>query len=109
MSEPKASRTAWAQLYEARRIPAAPESRNPGRPPAPIPRHKVGVTLSQAEVFELEAWQKRFSEMLDRKVSIGETIGILTRICSTRLARLPVKPPFKSLTELVEHMVETEY
>jgi hypothetical protein len=108
MTEQRMNRTAWAQLYEARRIPAAPESRNPGRPPAPIPRHKVGVTLSQAEVFELEAWQNRFSEMLGRKVSIGETIGILTRVCTTRLARLPYKQPFSSLTELVEHMVEQE-
>jgi len=108
MTEPKVNRTAWAQLYEARRISAAPESRSPGRPPAPIPRHKVGVTLSQAEVFEIEAWQNRFSEMLGRKVSIGESIGILTRICTTRLARLPRKQPFKSLSELVEHMVEEE-
>lgn len=108
MTEKKVNRTAWAQLYEARRIPAAPELRNPGRPPAPIPRHKVGVTLSQAEVFELEAWQNRFTEMLGRKVSIGETIGILTRISTTRLARLPYKPPYGSLSELVEHMVEEE-
>ncbi len=106
MNESKPSRTAWAQLYEARRIPAAPETRTPGRPPAPIPRHKVGVTLSQAEVFELEAWQNRFSELLGRKVSIGESIGILTRICSTRLSRLPYKQPFRSLSEMVEMMVE---
>jgi hypothetical protein len=79
MNEGKPSRTAWAQLYEARRIPTAPET---------------------------EAWQNRFSELLGRKVSIGESIGILTRICSTRLSRLPYKQPFRSLSEMVEKMVE---
>lgn len=106
MTNSKQNRTAWAQLYEARRIPPEPESRSPGRPPAPIPRHKVGVTLSQAEIFEIEAWQNRYSDLLGRKVSIGETVGILTRICSARLSRIADRGPFKTLTNLVELMVE---
>ena len=106
MTNTKQNRTAWAQLYEARRISPEPESRSPGRPPAPIPRHKVGVTLSQAEIFEIESWQNRLSELLGRKVSIGETIGILTRIASARVSRISGEAPFKSLTQLVELMVE---
>ena len=108
MTMPRSSRTAWAQLYEARRLPQEPESRSPGRPPAPIPRHKVGLTLSQAEIFEIEAWQNRLSEMLGRKVSSGETVGILTRICSARISRIANQAPFKTLTFLVEKMVEEE-
>ena len=108
MTMPKSSRTAWAQLYEARRLPQEPELRSPGRPPAPIPRHKVGLTLSQAEIFEIEAWQNRLSEMLGRKVSSGETVGILTRICSARISRIADHAPFKTLTLLVEKMVEEE-
>jgi len=67
MTPSKSNRTAWAQLYEARRISSEPESRSPGRPPAPIPRHKVGVTLSQAEIFEIESWQNRLSEIARSK------------------------------------------
>jgi hypothetical protein len=66
----------------------------------------VGVTLSQAEIFEIESWQNRLSELLGRKVSIGETIGILTRIASARVSRISGEAPFKSLTQLVELMVE---
>ncbi len=108
MKEPRASRTAWAQLYEARRMPVSTESRTPGRPPAPIPRHKIGVTLSQAELAEMAVWQKRFSELLGRKVAVGETLGILTRICSTRIARSAHIQASRTLNELVERMVETE-
>jgi hypothetical protein len=106
MTPGKQNRTAWAQLYEARRISPEPESRSPGRPPAPIPRHKVGVTLSQAEIFEIESWQNRLTELLGRKVSIGETIGILTRIASARVSRVSGETPIKTLTQLVEMMVE---
>jgi hypothetical protein len=106
MTPNRQNRTAWAQLYEARRISPEPESRNPGRPPAPIPRHKVGVTLSQAEIFEIESWQKRLTDLLGRKVSIGETIGILTRIASARASRVSGVAPFKTLSQLVETMVE---
>ena len=67
MTPSKQNRTAWAQLYEARRIPPEPESRSPGRPPAPIPRHKVGVTLSQAEIFEIEALAKPLHRTIGEK------------------------------------------
>ena len=79
MTTPK---SAWVQLYQARQIKAdIVESRSPGRPPSPIPRRKVGLTLSQGEITELETWQERFSELIGRKLSTGETVGILTRIC----------------------------
>jgi hypothetical protein len=102
------NKPAWVQLYEARNVSFNPDVRPPGRPPAPIPRRKVGLTLSQGEIMELEAWQERFSHMLRRKVSTGETVGILARICSARLARLENLKDDEDLTQLVERMVSAE-
>lgn len=99
------NKTAWVQLYEARKGMIEVETRSPGRPPAPIPRRKVGMTLSQGEISELQVWQKRLSGFLNRKVSVGETVGILTRICSGRLERFENKPETKVLAEFVERMV----
>jgi hypothetical protein len=103
MTTPK---NAWVQLYQARQIKAdLMETRTPGRPPSPVPRRKVGLTLSQGEISELDAWQQRFSELLGRKISIGETVGILTRICSARLSRMEDSEPIDSLVALVEKMI----
>jgi hypothetical protein len=103
MSTPK---SAWVQLYQARQIKADMSGgRSPGRPPSPIPRRKVGLTLSQGEITELDAWQERFSQLLGRKISTGETVGILTRICSARISRMEGGDSFESLVELVEKMI----
>lgn len=99
------NKTAWVQLYEARRLTMEVEPRSPGRPPSPIPRQKVGMTLSQGEIHELEVWQERFSTLLERKVSIGETIGILTRVSTTRMTRLSSKWTPSSFGELVEKLI----
>lgn len=80
-------------------------TRAPGRPPAPIPRRKIGLTLSQGEIHELETWQERFSKLLRRKVSIGETAGILTRICTARMESITNDNVPPSLAELVEKMI----
>jgi len=98
------NKPAWVQLYEARNVPANPDARPPGRPPAPVPRRKVGLTLSQGEISELEVWQERFTRLLGRKVSTGETIGILARICTARLNRVGDQND-ASLVELVERLV----
>jgi hypothetical protein len=104
-SIPNQRRNAWVQLYEARRIPNEPEVRSPGRPPGVIPRRKVGLTLSQGEITELETWRKRFSEMMHRSVSTGETVGILARICTSRFTRLKDQGGMEDLTALVEKLV----
>lgn len=101
---PNQKKSAWVQLYEARRVPVQVMMRSPGRPAAPIPRRKVGVTLSQGEISELTVWQERFSELLERKVSVGETVGILTRISTARWNRLLETSP-KELVDLVEAMI----
>ena len=108
MKAPASSKPAWVQLYEARRIQSAVRTRSPGRPPLPIPRRKVGMTLSQGEVKELETWQERFSDIMKRKVSIGETVGILTRICTARFIQFSSNGNPVTLDVLVEKMVGPE-
>lgn len=98
-------KSAWVQLYEARHVTEPVSTRLPGRPPAPIPRHKVGITLSQAEVHELEIWQDKLSSLLRRKISVGETVGILARVCSSRLERVAEDGEISDLADLVEKMV----
>ncbi|NMC85211.1 MAG: hypothetical protein GYA58_07985 [Anaerolineaceae bacterium] len=103
------SKNAWVQLYEARRVPSEQEVRSPGRPPGTVPRRKVGMTLSHGEMAEIEVWQKRFSELLHRSVSAGETVGILTRICSARFNRnIGEMKDFKALAQLVERLVNDD-
>lgn len=103
MTTPK---SAWVQLYQARQIKAdITEARSPGRPPLPIPRRKVGLTLSQGEINELEHWQNRISDIVGRKISTGETVGILTRICTARLGHIESAESIDSLVDLVEKMV----
>jgi hypothetical protein len=97
---------AWVQLYEARRAMEPVATRLPGRPSASIPRQKVGVTLSQAEITEIEGWQHRLSALLRRKISVGETVGILTRICSARYERVAEFIEDDDLVDLVEKMVD---
>ena len=102
---PSQSSNAWVQLYEARRQVSEPLARPVGRPPSIVPRTKVGLTLTRGEISELEAWQERLTPLLGRKVSIGETVGILTRICSARLEQIPGVENSTDLNEFVERMV----
>lgn len=103
MTTPK---NAWVQLYQARQLKTDfVEARPPGRPPSPVPRRKVGLTLSQGEINELEVWQNRLSELMGRKISTGETVGILARICTARLNRVDSDVNPDSLVDLVEKMV----
>ena len=107
-SGPNSTKNAWVQLYEARRVPNEQESRTPGRPPGIVPRRKVGLTLSHGEIAEIESWQKRFSDLLHRSVSAGETVGILTRVCTARFNRMDENKEFKALAQLVERLVSDE-
>lgn len=102
------NRNAWVQLYEARRVPNEQEVRAPGRPPGVVPRRKVGLTLSQGEITELENWRERLSGLLNRSVSAGETLGILTRVCTNRYNRMDDAEDIQTLAELVERLIGEE-
>jgi hypothetical protein len=105
---PQQNKSAWVQLYEARRAAGPVEAKTPGRPPALVPRRKYGLTLSQGEFHELEAWQERMTHMLRRKLSMGETVGILTRVCTGRLDAIGSPENYTNLGELVEKMIGKE-
>ena len=102
------AKSAWVQLYEARNIPVEVQTRSPGRPPGPVPRRKVGVTLSQGEIVELEVWQERFSILLHRKISTGETVGLLARLSTARFAAISTRQSPQGLADLVEKMIGQE-
>ncbi len=103
-TNPAVNTPAWLQLYDARTNQTL-ESRPVGRPPAPVPRFKVGVTMSQGETAELKVWQDRFSALMGRKISTGETVGILARICTTRFSRLSDQE-YTDMMDLIESLVE---
>ena len=102
------NKAAWVQLYEARRATAEVKTRTPGRPTSAVPRKKVGLTLSQGEIHELDEWKGRLSTLMRRQVSLGETVGILTRLCSARLSRLEdieEQLSWAELSDFVEKMI----
>lgn len=100
------NKPAWVQLYEARR-PRPPQRTRPrGRPPRVTPRKATVFHLTDGERKELDAWQNRLSPLLGRKVSLGETAGILARIASARLKETSQDVTFESLADLARVLVE---
>lgn len=102
---PVGPKPAWVQLYEARRLMPPTRTRSRGRPPRVTPRKATVVHLTDGERSEIDAWQDRISSLLGRKVSLGETAGILARICSARLPEVDHGEDLQSLSELVRIMV----
>ncbi|NIM94857.1 MAG: hypothetical protein GTO18_14245 [Anaerolineales bacterium] len=99
------SKPPWVQLYEARRPTAPVRTRPRGRPPRMTPRKATVVHLTEGERREIDAWKERLSPLLGRKVSLGETAGILARICSARLPYVTSEDESHTLSELVSRMV----
>ena len=99
---------AWVLLYEARRPTPITRTRPRGRPPRVTPRKATVIHLTDGERLEIDAWQERLSPLLGRKISLGETAGILARICSARLPKVDNGSEVKSLAELVTAMVGGE-
>jgi hypothetical protein len=66
------------------------------------------VHLTDGERAEIDAWQLRLSPLLGRKVSLGETAGILARICGARLPKVDSDNTASTLSELVRVMVGEE-
>jgi hypothetical protein len=103
-----ATKPAWVLLYEARRLSPPTRTRSRGRPPRVTPRKATVIHLTDGERSEIDDWQDRISPLLGRKVSLGETAGILARICSARLPRINEDLTFDNLSDLVRSMVGEE-
>ena len=102
------TKPAWVLLYEARRLSPPTRTRSRGRPPRVTPRKATVIHLTDGERSEIDDWQDRISPLLGRKVSLGETAGILARICSARLPHINGDLTFDNLSELVRSMVGEE-
>jgi hypothetical protein len=102
------TKPAWVLLYEARRLSPPTRTRSRGRPPRVTPRKATVIHLTDGERSEIDDWQDRISPLLGRKVSLGETAGILARICSARLPRINGDISFDNLSDLVRLMVGEE-
>lgn len=99
---------AWVLLYEARRPTPIARTRPRGRPPRVTPRKATVFHLTDGERMEIDTWQERLSPLLGRKISLGETAGILARICSARLPKVDNGKDVNSLADLVSMMVGIE-
>ncbi len=100
----------WVMLMESR--VARPPEKEPigtgerGRPRLNVATSQTSMTLSKGDREAIEFWQARLSALLDRKVSMGETVGFLARISQERLGTLdePDSAP-ASLQDLVQLFV----
>jgi hypothetical protein len=72
------------------------------------PRKATVFHLTDGERAEINDWQDRISPLLGRKVSLGETAGILARICSARLPHVNGDLAFDNLSDMVRSMVGEE-
>ena len=99
------TKSAWIQLYEARRQAPPTRTRPRGRPPRVTPRRSTLVHLTDGERTEIDSWQARISLLLGRKVSLGETVGILARVCSARLPLVERGETSTTLAKLVRLLV----
>ena len=102
------TKPAWVQLYEARRASPPSSTRSRGRSARVTPRKSTVVHLTDGERVEIDLWQERLSPLLGRKVSLGETAGILARICSARLPHINGNLSIDTLSDLVKLMVGEE-
>jgi hypothetical protein len=82
----------WVLLMESRH--AKPPQKEPtgtgerGRPRLNVATSQTSMTLSKGDREAIEFWQGQLSRLLDRKVSMGETVGFLARICQERFTTL---------------------
>lgn len=98
----------WVLLHEARKKsdPVIDEPTSPiGRPPRPVPATKSSIYLTASDQDALHKWQKMLTGILERKPSLGETAGILAKICLSRLQVIDGVDSFESLADLVELLV----
>jgi hypothetical protein len=103
----------WVLLLDSRH--AKPPKKEPigtgdrGRPRLNVATSQTSMTLSKGDREAIDFWQDYLSSLLNRKVSMGETVGFLARACQERLnvVSKPDQRP-ESLQDLVHSFVNGE-
>jgi hypothetical protein len=101
----------WLLLLESRH--ARPPEKEPtggtgerGRPRLNVATYPTSITLSKGDREAIDFWQGQLSTFLGRKVSIGETVGFLARVCQERITALgEAGHQPESLEDLVQSIV----
>ncbi len=107
IKEPKVY--SWTMLIESRH--GKPPEKEPtgtgerGRPRLNVATQQTSMTLSKGDREAIDFWQEHLSKLLNRKVSMGETVGFLARICQERLNVIDEVSDSESLQELVQLFV----
>lgn len=99
--------SAWLQLYIAQktRTPSGKPTIRPGRPGRVVAWADLHMEMPQGDLKQVRDWQKRFDVLLNRKVSLGETVGLLARICTARFDVLDPNGVPDDIENLVDLMV----
>lgn len=97
----------WVLLLESRH--GRPPEKEPtgtgerGRPRLNVATYQTSMTLSKGDREAIDFWQEYLSTLLNRKLSMGETVGFLARACQERLSLVDdAENPPKSLQDLVQ-------
>lgn len=100
----------WVMLLESRH--GKPPEKEPtgtgerGRPRLNVATYQTSMTLSKGDRESIDFWQAYLSNMLNRKLSMGETVGFLARACQERLGQVEDTDNLpKSLQDLVQLLV----
>ena len=73
-----------------------------GRPRLNVATTSTSMALSKGDREAIEFWKERLTTLLDRQVSMGETVGFLARVCQERLTALGEDfPAPENLQEMV--------
>jgi hypothetical protein len=100
---------AWLQLYLTRHMPKDSQPAIPGsvgRPSREVPVTRTTIYLTAKDKKILSTWQKYFGSLIGKeKVSIGEALSLLIRICDDRLIAVGGKGQFDDITELTRVMI----
>ena len=100
----------WVLLLESRHA-KSPEKEpvmtgERGRPRLNVATTQTSMTLSKGDREAIEFWQARLSTVLNRKVSMGETVGFLARVCQERLTTMDESvSPIHTLQDMVQALV----
>ncbi|MCJ7625395.1 MAG: hypothetical protein MUO76_18000 [Anaerolineaceae bacterium] len=101
---------AWARVYLASRerlnIHAPDMQRSKGRPQRNTPVQKTTIYLSPDDKNAVLYWQIKFSEIAERKVSLGETVALLARTSRDRLDTMGGVESFTDMESILSALLE---